>query len=631
MKTIKYSLSALLAVLLSVCVMSCGEDYSSPLKGQIVSDQTFETGTNSKTVTIGTKDLSKCTVSISANWCSATIQTSTVVINVQPNDTYEERQAVITLTDPEDGTILSFKVVQKQNDAILVDKPDYLIPEEGGEISIKVQSNVSYSVEIPSDASWLTKVSPSTRGLVSSTIVLKADKNNTGDERGTTIKLIDQETGTTTQFTVKQELTPYIELSKDEISLFEDGGELEIKVKSNIALTTSFSDNWISSNGRSDENEFSFNEKFKVSSLPSDQSSRNATIDFSDKIEKWKINKTIKVKQIRSLAFKEDKVEMFVDDIYFLTLINNTGQSVSWKSSNTSVVRVSNNGMLSALSSGSATISATTADGKYTAKINIKVKVALYINSRDISICIGDSYKLDYTNNTGQDLIWESSNSSIATVDGRGVVTGIGVGSTTIKVTTADGRRTDKATVKVKKKLVYKGEAVDLGLSVLWSKFNLGAPSQEEYGAYFSWGETQPKDIYTEDTYSYYDQYIGDDISGTKYDAATAILGGGWRMPTKTELQELRDKCSWKWTKENGVKGYVVTGNNGNTIFIPAAGWAYSTIIVSAGDSFGTRFWTSTLYEYNEEWAYSQEYDNKGIILTTNRFYGVPIRPVKSK
>lgn len=60
MKTIKYSLSALLAVLLSVCVMSCGEDYSSPLKGQIVSDQTFETGTNSKTVTIGTKDLMYC-------------------------------------------------------------------------------------------------------------------------------------------------------------------------------------------------------------------------------------------------------------------------------------------------------------------------------------------------------------------------------------------------------------------------------------------------------------------------------------------------------------------------------------------------------------------------------------------
>ena len=60
MKTLKYTLSALVAVLLCVCVVSCGEDYSSPLKGQTVSDQTFETGTNSKTVTIGTKDLSKC-------------------------------------------------------------------------------------------------------------------------------------------------------------------------------------------------------------------------------------------------------------------------------------------------------------------------------------------------------------------------------------------------------------------------------------------------------------------------------------------------------------------------------------------------------------------------------------------
>lgn len=634
MKTLKYTFSALIAVLLCAYVVSCGEDYSSPLKGQTVSDQTFETGTNSKTVTIGTKDLSKCTVSSSANWCSATIQNSTVVITVQPNDTYEQREAIVTLTDREDGTILSFKVVQKQNDAILVDKPDYLIPEEGGEISIKVQSNVSYSVEIPSDASWLTRTTPSTRGLVNSTIVLKADKNNTGDERGTIIKLKDQETGTTTQFTVKQELTPNIELSKEEISLFEDGGEFEIKVKSNIALTSTISDDWISSNGRSNEEGFGFVEKFRVSSLPSDQSGRNATIDFSDKIEKWKISKTIKIKQIRSLAIEEEKLEMFVDDSYSLTLNNNTGQSVTWKSSNASVAKVNSYGRVTAVGKGSATITATTEDGKYSAKIGVKVKVALYISSKDVSIYIGDTYKLDYTNNTDQDLIWESSDNSVATVDGRGKVTGIGVGSTTIKVTTADGRRTDNSTVNVLKKVVYKAEAVDLGLSVLWSAYNLGATSPEEYGEYFSWGETAPKIGYSRDSYSFFDNSmnscvdIGEDISGTKYDAAHVNVGNGWRMPTKSELLELKNNSKWEWTKYNGTNGYKIIGPNGNYIFLPAAGYMIFKTITRLGE--WTEYWSSS----NDHNAFAFLLVDNGhspVVISFEKYYGYSIRPVKSK
>lgn len=634
MKTLKYTLSALIAVLLCAYVVSCGEDYSSPLKGQTVSDQTFETGTNSKTVSIGTKDLSKCTVSSSANWCSATIQNSTVVITVQPNDTYEQREAIVTLTDPEDGTILSFKVVQKQNNAILVDKPDYLIPEEGGEISIKVQSNVSYSVEIPSDASWLTKVTPSTRGLVNSTIVLKADKNNTGDERGTIIKLKDQETGTTTQFTVKQELTPNIELSKEEISLFEDGGEFEIKVKSNIALTSTISDDWISSNGRSNEEGFGFVEKFKVSSLPSDQSGRNATIDFLDKIEKWKISKSIKIKQIRSLAIEEEKLEMFVDDSYSLTLINNTGQSVSWKTTNASVAKVNSKGVVSAEGKGSATITATTEDGKYSAKIDVKVKVALYISSKDVSIYIGDTYKLDFTNNTDQDLIWESLDNSVATVDGRGKVTGIGKGSTTIKVTTADGRRSDNATVKVKKKIVYKAEAVDLGLSVLWSAYNLGATTSEAYGVFFSWGEIEPKDSYSMNNYSFYDQgekkyiEISEDISGTKYDAAHVNLGNGWRMPTKTEIQELLDKCNWVWTKVNGNNGYKITASNGSSIFLPAAG--YMVVDINSRESEWTEYWSSTSFSKQDAYLLVEN-GLYPMIIHTSKYCGMPIRPVKSK
>lgn len=123
------------------------------------------------------------------------------------------------------------------------------------------------------------------------------------------------------------------------------------------------------------------------------------------------------------------------------------------------------------------------------------------------------------------------------------------------------------------------GESVDLGLSVKWASCNLGATKPEEYGGYYAWGETSTKDKYTKENYAYYNpattEYtnIGTHISGTQYDAAYVNLGRGWRMPTDEEICELVNKCTWKWVDNNGVLGYVVTGTNGNSIFLPASGY----------------------------------------------------------
>lgn len=131
---------------------------------------------------------------------------------------------------------------------------------------------------------------------------------------------------------------------------------------------------------------------------------------------------------------------------------------------------------------------------------------------------------------------------------------------------------------------VSAGAVVDLGLSVYWCSCNVGAESPEEYGDYYAWGETKPKSSYSQNNYSYYDkdkaQYIniGDDIAGTEYDAATVNLGSDWRMPSKTEMEELVSKCEWEWTQINGINGYKVTGPNSNSIFLPAAGWYLTNI-----------------------------------------------------
>ncbi len=139
-----------------------------------------------------------------------------------------------------------------------------------------------------------------------------------------------------------------------------------------------------------------------------------------------------------------------------------------------------------------------------------------------------------------------------------------------------------------------KPEAIDLGLSVKWASCNVGASNPEDYGGYYAWGEIERKDSYKKEDYLYY--YgdfvdIGSNISGTKYDVAHVKWGGDWRMPTIAELQELLDNCDWTWTIQNGVNGYKVTASNGNSIFLPATGYRYSTDIIDRG-SYGC-YWSS--------------------------------------
>lgn len=126
------------------------------------------------------------------------------------------------------------------------------------------------------------------------------------------------------------------------------------------------------------------------------------------------------------------------------------------------------------------------------------------------------------------------------------------------------------------------GDAVDMGLSVMWASCNVGATSPEENGPAYAWGETTTKENYWQDNYAYYDQTrneyinIGNDIAGTAYDAATANLGKGWKMPTKEQVEELMNKCTWTRSTLNDKAGWVVTATNGNTIFIGDIGY-YST------------------------------------------------------
>ena len=189
---------------------------------------------------------------------------------------------------------------------------------------------------------------------------------------------------------------------------------------------------------------------------------------------------------------------------------------------------------------------------------------------------------------------------------------------------------------------------VDLGLSVLWARYNVGATSPEEYGGYYAWGETEEKSSYTEENYKYtiefeeYDdggynwicQSLGEDICGGNYDIANIQWGNGARMPKLTEIKELINNCSWFVSTYNGVKGMTVTGPNNNSIFLPFAGYYEEEYKPEGGNLYGG-CWSSTLLKEEDNGnidAYSLYFEDYDYIWKyLGRFYGHSVRPVKDK
>ena len=167
---------------------------------------------------------------------------------------------------------------------------------------------------------------------------------------------------------------------------------------------------------------------------------------------------------------------------------------------------------------------------------------------------------------------------------------------------------------------------VDLGLSVKWATCNVGANHPEDYGNYYAWGETYAKSSYTEDN-SRTDKKSMEDISGNaSYDAARANWGGTWRLPTKREMEELKDECTWTWITQSSINGYKVTGPNGNSIFLPAAG-GYDGSSHNYVGEYGY-YWGATPYWNKGGACYFIFYKGFCNVNWNYRYYGLTVRPV---
>ncbi len=184
---------------------------------------------------------------------------------------------------------------------------------------------------------------------------------------------------------------------------------------------------------------------------------------------------------------------------------------------------------------------------------------------------------------------------------------------------------------------------IDLGLpsGTKWACCNVGATKPEEYGDYYTWGETEEKSVYNWSTCKYWTDnngdgfpddheftYLGIDIAGTGYDVAHVKWGGSWVMPSHDQQVDLLDNCTYTWTSINGVKGGLFTGPNGSTIFLPVAGYRWEDELRFAG-SYGY-YWSSTQSPYESSYAYFMSFHSDEAYWAYRRGFGQSVRPVIS-
>ena len=175
-------------------------------------------------------------------------------------------------------------------------------------------------------------------------------------------------------------------------------------------------------------------------------------------------------------------------------------------------------------------------------------------------------------------------------------------------------------------------EWIDLGLpsGLLWASCNVGAAVPEEYGDYFAWGEIVPKESYDRENNLTANRHMSDIFGNPQYEAATANWGAPARMPKKAEMDELYKYCTTTWTSRNGVNGRLMTGKNGNSIFLPAAGHIDGTWLDNAGEDGG--YWSCSPGDKGDENAYSLGFCNDFFYWTYDlRYTGYSVRPVRDK
>jgi len=334
---------------------------------------------------------------------------------------------------------------------------------------------------------------------------------------------------------------------------------------------------------------------------------------------------------VSSVSLNKSAITLGIDGTEQLTETvlptNAPNQTVTWNSSNSNIATVNSNGLVTAISLGTATITVTTQDGNKTAQCVVAVSssvisvASISLNKNSTTLSVSASEQLTATispsNATNKTVTWSSSNSGIVSVNSNGLITAQSAGTATITVTTQDGNRTAQCVVTVSGGGSSGGDGVTIN-GITWATRNVDMPgtfaeNPEDTGMFYQWNKKVGWSATDDPMVNSNGGTIWDKSSatGSTWEKANDPCPQGWRIPTGAELQSLNYSI---WTTVNGVNGRLY-GIAPNQIFLPAAGHrkgSYSNGKLEYVGTYGN-YWSSGADFGNRWYAFFHSNSNSAL------------------
>ena len=553
-------------LLLVSCVYDEGLSIEDVLK---VSDNTFEFTAAGDEIEFTIESYCGWLIKCEADWVSFSdyVGESKVVKNVltvSENLSVNARTVQAEIVNDRYGINIKLNISQEAGVPYIKTSSERLeFEEEGGVAEIKVESNISW--EASADVDWIS-ISPKSGVSGVTTMTIDVNKNTSVSSRSVVIRIVNSEYEIEEKkLVVQSEFVPELKVNVEKLeNISYNGSTEEIRIESNIYWEASVDVDWIG-----------ISPKSGLSGVTT------MTID---------VNKNTSVAS-RSAVIRIVNSEYEIEEEI---LVSQSEWVPELKVNVEKIENISYNGSIEEIKIES----------------SISWNAWVDVDWIEISPKSGESGVCTMTIVVGENVLEESRD---------GVIT----------LKNQEYSLTTEVIIQQLSHTINGHEYVDLGLpsGLKWATCNVGAENPEDYGNYYAWGETSTKSEITEENSLTYGKSMSDISGNITYDVARKEWGSSWRLPTKKELEELESKCKWQWTTINGKNGYKVTGPNGNSIFLPAAGCRYGSSLDYAGE-YGY-FWSSAPLESNDDSAYYLYFNSSHRNVDwCYRYFGQSVRPV---
>ena len=307
----------------------------------------------------------------------AATETTPITFRVSENSTYQDREAVITISNKEAGAEAKIYIHQPFATTFKLDNNEFEVDMKGGTVTINVESNVSYEVNIPSGCNWITQSKSSrTRATKSSVVILNVAENTTGSDRSAVVTIGNTTVGVSSGVTIKQPFKSTFNVDATPLAIDELGGTLSVSVSSNVGVTVTSLADWLTVGNKVSGGNGNWTQQINVGRFTAKKESRQGSVKFINTATNESV--VVTVTQSRTLFVAESGIDLTdTEKSKPLTLTNTNGLPVVWSSSDTQVATVNSTGTVTAVATGKCVVTVKSSDGKYYDTCNVTVDLPL--------------------------------------------------------------------------------------------------------------------------------------------------------------------------------------------------------------------------------------------------------------